>query len=71
VQGLTAGTARSELGAAGEAVGQDGGVRIGRPDRRPQAALRTGGRNLVVPALEAEVPGQAAAAGVQNGVPGP
>jgi hypothetical protein len=66
VQPLPAGAACGQLGTAGEPVGQDRGVRVGLAGRGPQATLRAGGRDLVVPALEAEVPGQPAAAGVEN-----
>jgi hypothetical protein len=41
-------------------------VAVGRPGRGPQAPLGAGGRHFVVPALEAEVAGQAAAAGVED-----
>ncbi len=58
-----------ELGAAGEAVGQDGGAVAGRPDRREQCGLGDGDRHVVVALLDAEVAGQAAAAadGVDRG----
>jgi hypothetical protein len=66
VQALPAGAAGRQLGAAGEPVGQDRGFLVGRPRRGPQAPVRAGSRDLVVPALEAEVPGQAAASGIED-----
>jgi len=51
-----------QLGAAGEAVGQDRRVRPGAPDRRQQGGLRDRDRDVIVPALDAEVAGEAAAA---------
>jgi D-alanyl-D-alanine carboxypeptidase (penicillin-binding protein 5/6) len=50
-----------QLGAAGEAVGQDRRVRAGAPDRRQQGGLRDRDRDVVVAALDPEVAGEAAA----------
>jgi hypothetical protein len=52
----------AELGAAGEAVGQDGRAVARRADRRQQGGLGDSDRDVVVAALDAEVAGQAAAA---------
>lgn len=57
-----------ELGAAGEAVRQDGRTGAGGADGGEEAVLGAGDGDLVVAAFEAEVPGQAATAGGQPAV---
>ena len=54
-----------DLGAAAEAVGQDHRAGAGRAQPRQQGAFGDGAADLAVPGLEAEVAGQAAAAGFQ------
>jgi hypothetical protein len=54
-----------DLGAAAEAVGQDHGTGAGRAQLREQGTLGDRPADLAVPGLEAEVAGQAAAAGFQ------
>ena len=61
-----AGAARGQLGAAGEPVRQHHRVRVGRTRRGPQPALGAGRGHVIVPAFEAEVPGQPAAPGVED-----
>ena len=51
-----------ELGAAGEAVGQDSRAVARRPHRGQERGLRDRDRDVVVAALHAEVAGEAAAA---------
>ena len=55
-----------ELGAAGEAVGEDGRTGRGLPYGGQQLFLRAGHRHVVVPAFEAEVAREAAAAAAQR-----
>src|SRR5215469_10736895 len=62
---LTAKVPGVDLGAAGEPVREDRGVRGCVPDRGEQPVFRTRDGYLVVAALEAEVAGQAAASGVE------
>ena len=61
-----AGAGLTQLGAAGEAVGQHRDVRVRGPDRRQQHPLGARHRHRVVAPLEAEVAGEAAAAGVER-----
>lgn len=55
-------TQLGDLGPAGEPVRLDQRARRGRAQRRQELFLRAGHRHLVVAGLEAEVPGEAAAA---------
>jgi hypothetical protein len=66
VDGGAPGVALLDLGAAGEPVGQHDRADVGGTHLRQQGPFAGGAGHLVVAALEPEVAGQAAAAGLED-----
>ena len=60
------GPALLDLGAAAETVGQDQGLRSSGPDGGQENPFGAGHGDVIVAGFEAEVPGQAAAARVED-----